>query len=206
MTEEQDRGPNGDDVAGDKQASGGSDEAPPADRPEDRLAALEAEKNDARERMLRIAAEFENFKKRSRKDQSEGEAKAREHVLRDMLEVIDNLERAVAVGEGADPRALQQGVQLVLRLFGSKLERYDVKPFEAKGQAFDPRVHDAISQVPTADAPPGSVVNEVQKGYRIGDRLLRPAMVSVAVAPPAAPPREAQNGSGDGSGGDPGNR
>ena len=106
-----------------------------------------------------------------------------------MLEVTDNLERAQRRGgEGADPKALQQGVQLVLRLFGSKLERYDVKPFEAKGQPFDPRLHDAISQVPTADAPPGSVVSEVQKGYRIGDRLLRPAMVVVAVAPPAAPP------------------
>ena len=145
--------------------------------------------------MLRIAAEFENYKKRVRKEQSEGEAKTRESVLRDMLEVIDNLERALAVGEGTDPKALQQGLQLVLRLFGNKLERYDVRPFEAKGQPFDPRLHDAISQVPTADAPPGSVVNEVQKGYRIGDRLLRPAMVAVAVAPPAPAPG-ATNGSG----------
>jgi molecular chaperone GrpE len=150
--------------------------------------------------MLRIAAEFENYKKRVRKEQTEGEAKARESVLRDMLEVIDNLERAAAVGDGIDPKALQQGVQLVLRLFGSKLERYDVKPFEAKGQPFDPRLHDAISQVPTGDAPPGSVVNEVQRGYRIGDRLLRPAMVSVAVAP-AGPARPATNGSGQGDGG-----
>ena len=197
MTEEQDRPADG---TGDGEA-GASDPAAaaapgPAAATSDRMATLEAEKNDARERMLRIAAEFENYKKRVRKEQSESEAKARESVIRDMLEVIDNLERAVAVGEGADPKALQQGVQLVLRLFGNKLERYDVKPFDAKGQAFDPRLHDAISQVPTADAPPGSVVNEVQKGYRIGDRLLRPAMVSVAVAPPAGPPREASNGSG----------
>lgn len=152
---------------------------------DDRLAALEAEKNDTRERMLRIAAEFENYKKRVRKEQSDAEVKSRESVLRDMLEVIDNLERAVSFTESPDPKALQQGVQLVLRLFQSKLERYDVKGFESKGQAFDPRIHDAISQVPTADAPPGSVVNEVQKGYRIGERLLRPAMVAVAVAPPA---------------------
>ena len=151
----------------------------------DRLATLEAEKNDARERMLRIAAEFENYKKRIRKEQSDNEAKVRESVLRDMLEIVDNLERAAAVGEGADPKALQQGVQLVVRLFGNKLERYDVRPFESKGQPFDPRLHDAISQVPSADAPPGSVVNEVQKGYKIGDRLLRPAMVAVAVAAPS---------------------
>jgi molecular chaperone GrpE len=90
-------------------------------------------------------------------------------------------------------------VALVLRLFQNKLDRYDVKPLDAKGQPFDPRLHDAISQVSTADAPPGSVLSEVQKGYKIGDRLLRPAMVVVAVAPspPAAP---AANGSGaDGS-------
>ena len=161
-------------AAGEGQASG-----------QDRLAALEAEKNEARERMLRIAAEFENYKKRVRREQSEAESKTRESVLRDILEVIDNLERAVAVSEGVDPKALKQGVELVLRLFQNKLERYDVKSFEAKGQPFDPRLHDAISQVPTADAPPGSVVNEVQKGYKVGDRLLRPAMVAVAVAPPA---------------------
>jgi molecular chaperone GrpE len=153
--------------------------------PEERVAALEVEKNDIRERMLRIAAEFENFKKRVRREQSEAEVKSRETVLRDILEVIDNLERAVSFSEASDPKALQQGVQLVLRLFQSKLERYDVKAFESKGQPFDPRVHDAISQVPTADAPPGAVVNEVQKGYRIGERLLRPAMVAVAVAPPS---------------------
>ena len=114
-------------------------------------------------------------------------------MLKDMLEVADNLERAAAAVEGApDIKALQQGVALVLRLFQSKLERYDVKPLEAKGQPFDPRLHDAISQVPSAEAPPGSVLNEVQKGYRIGDRLLRPAMVVVAVAPLRRPRRQAQ--------------
>lgn len=201
MTEEQDRGADGGNPAEDSGAAstGEGGPPPPASPPggqADRLTALEAEKKETHERMLRIAAEFENYKKRVRKEQSESEAKARESVLRDMLEVIDNLERAVAAGESTDAKALQQGVQLVLRLFGSKLERYDVKPFDAKGQPFDPRLHDAISQVPTADVPPGSVVNEVQKGYRIADRLLRPAMVSVAVAPPAPAPGSS-NGSGE---------
>jgi molecular chaperone GrpE len=164
-------------------------DAPAADAtaltPEQRLAALEVEKNETRDRMLRIAAEFENYKKRVRKEQTEAEVKVTERLLRDFLEVLDNLERAAAA-DSADPKVVQQGVQLVARLFQSKLERYEVKTFEAKGQAFDPRVHDAISQVPTADAPPGSVVSEVQRGYRIGERLLRPAMVVVAVAPPPA--------------------
>lgn len=182
------------DIGADGEGSAAEAEAGAASS-QDRVAALEAEKNEARERMLRIAAEFENFKKRTRREQADAEAKAKETVLRDMLEIVDNLERAVGFSENTDPKALVQGVQLVLRLFQNKLERYDVKPVEAKGQPFDPRLHDAISQVPTADAPPGSVVNEVQKGYRIGDRLLRPAMVAVAVAP--APPGGASQGSGD---------
>jgi molecular chaperone GrpE len=151
--------------------------------PEQRIAALETERNELRDRMLRIAAEFDNYKKRVRREQAENENKAREAVLRDLLEVADNLERALAVESSPDIKALQQGVTLVLRLFQNKLERYDVRPLEAKGQPFDPRLHDAISQVPSADAPPGSVLSEVQKGYRIGERLLRPALVVVAVAP-----------------------
>jgi molecular chaperone GrpE len=158
--------------------------------PNEKIALLEQERIDLRDRMLRIAAEFENYKKRIRREQTENENKARESVLKDLLEVADNLERAAAAVEGAsDIKALQQGVALVLRMFQSKLERYDVKPLDAKGQPFDPRLHDAISQVPSTEAPPGSVLSEVQKGYRIGDRLLRPAMVVVAVAPsPTAPP------------------
>jgi molecular chaperone GrpE len=162
----------------------GRPSGPPA-TPEERIAALEAEKVELRDRMLRIAAEFENWKKRSRREQTEAESKGREAVVRDMLEVIDNLERASAAATGGDPQGIQQGVQLVLRLFYSKLERYDVRPIEAKGTPFDPRMHDAISQVPTADVPPGTVISELQKGYKIGDRLLRPATVVVAIAPPA---------------------
>lgn len=167
-----------------------------ADSPQQRIAALEAERNDARDRMLRVAAEFENYKKRVRKEQADSENKARESVLRDVLEVADNLERAASVDERADFKSLQKGIELVNRLFQGKLERHDVRPFDSKGQPFDPRVHDAVSQLPTSEVAPGSVVSEVQKGYRIGDRLLRPALVVVAVAPPAAPaPDGAQGGS-----------
>jgi molecular chaperone GrpE len=168
----------------------------PNESPQQRIAALEAERNDARDRMLRVAADFENYKKRVRKEQAESESKARESVLRDVLEVADNLERAASVSETADFKSLQKGIELVNRLFQGKLERHEVRAFESKGQPFDPRIHDAVSQVPTADAPPGSVVSEIQKGYRIGDRLLRPALVVVAVAPPAPPsPDGAQGGS-----------
>jgi molecular chaperone GrpE len=164
----------------------------PADDPapvtlEERVAALEAERNEAKDRMLRVAAEFENWKKRARVTQAEAEAAARERVLRDVLEVADNLERATdAHAAGAkDAASVLKGVTLVLRLLQQKLERHEVRPFEAKGQVFDPRVHEAISRVESADVPAGAVAVELQKGYRIGDKLLRPAMVSVSTGPGA---------------------
>jgi molecular chaperone GrpE len=168
---------------------------------EERLAMLEAEKVELRDRMLRVAADFDNWKKRSRKELSDSEARAKEQVLRDFLEIVDNLERATAswgqgkdAGKEIDAKAIRDGVDLVLRQFRSKLERYQVKPLETKGAAFDPRVHEAISQMPAPDAKPGSVVHELQKGYLIGDRLLRPAMVVVAVAPPSPAPAEEASG------------
>jgi molecular chaperone GrpE len=168
-----------------------------------RVAALEAEK-----------AELDNYKKRARKEMSEHEAKARETILRDFLEVADNLERAIASwkeGGEKDVKSVRDGVELVLRLFKSKLERYSVTPFEAKGQPFDPRVHDVISQTPSTEATPGTVLHEVQKGYRAGERLLRPAAVVVASAPPVPPshtsrPDQERSADGPGVGGRRGHR
>ena len=138
-----------------------------------------------KDRMLRVAADFENWKKRARKEQTDAVATARESVLRDMLEIADNLERAQAQsGDGAvDGAAVMKGVSLVLRLFQQKLERYEVKPFEVTGQPFDPRVHEAVSRVESAEVPSGAVAAELQKGYRVGERLLRPALVSVSTGP-----------------------
>lgn len=156
--------------------------------PEERIALLEAEKAEMKDRMLRIAAEFENWKKRARKDQSDGEARAKEGVLRDFLEIVDNLERATASfgdGKESDAKSVRDGVDLVLRQARSKFERYQVRPVESVGQPFDPRVHEAISQAPSAEAKPGSILHELQKGYAIGEKLLRPAMVVVATAPVA---------------------
>jgi molecular chaperone GrpE len=163
--------------------------------PEERLAALAAERDELKDRMLRIAAEFENWKKRARKEQTDAVSEARERVLKDMLEVVDYLERAVgmqAAGNGAvDGAAVLKGVDLVLRLLKQKLERYEVRPFEAAGQPFDPRVHEAISRVEHPEIPAGSVAAELQKGYRVGERLLRPAMVSVSSGgKPTTPPSE----------------
>jgi molecular chaperone GrpE len=180
---------------------------------EERIAALTAERDEMKDRMLRIAAEFENWKKRARKEQEDAEAKVRESVLRDMLDVTDNLERAIGAygapaGQSAkeakkngaapapDGAAVLKGVELVLRLLQSKFERHGVKPIEATGQPFDPRLHEAISRVETTAVPAGHVASEMQRGYRIGERLLRPSMVAVAAAPATAAAQ------GDGSAGD----
>ena len=154
--------------------------------PVERIAALEAERNELKDRMLRIAAEFENWKKRARITQTEAEAAVRERVLRDVLDIADNLERATTLtgpGGAVDGPAILKGVTLVLRVLQQKLERHDVKPFDSKGEPFDPRVHEAISRVESADVPAGAVAVELQKGYRIGDKLLRAAMVSVSTGP-----------------------
>jgi molecular chaperone GrpE len=161
-------------------------ELPPA-TPEDRAAALAAERDEIKDRMLRIAAEFENWKKRARKEKDDAVAAARESVLRDMLEVSDNLERAASAHGTVDAAAVMKGISLVLRVFQQKLERYEVKPFEVAGQPFDPRVHEAVSRVESAEVPSGSVVTELQKGYRVGERLLRPALVSVSTGPKPQP-------------------
>ena len=166
-------------------------QVPQPPTPEERIAALETEKAEWRDRMLRIAADFDNWKKRSRKDLADSELRAKESVLRDFLEIADNLDRATThLGEGkeGDAKSIRDGVDLVLRQFRSKLERYQVKIIEAVGQPFDPRFHEAISQMPSADTTPGSVLQELQKGYTIGDKLLRPAMVVVAAAPLPPPP------------------
>jgi molecular chaperone GrpE len=203
MTENQDNTPATDQPAAapnsEAAVEGAPETAPPPElpppTPEERVTLLEAEKTELRDRMLRIAADFDNWKKRARKELADVEARSKEQVLRDFLEVVDNLERATASwtdGKEADPKAIRDGVDLVLRQSRSKLERYQVKPIESKGTPFDPRIHEAISQAPTPDAKPGSILHELQKGYLIGDRLLRPAMVVVAIAPPSSTPAESR--------------
>jgi molecular chaperone GrpE len=150
--------------------------APEAPSLEQRLAALEAEK-----------ADLDNYKKRIRNEMSEHETGTREAILSDFLEVADNLERAIASWERGGERnvkSIRDGVEMVLRLLRSKLARHSVTAIEAKGQPFDPRLHHAISQMSSNEVAPGAVLHEVQKGYRAGERLLRPATVVVASAPP----------------------
>jgi molecular chaperone GrpE len=157
----------------------------------EKIEALEKEKKETYERLLRAAADLDNLRKRTRKEIDDARTLAKEQVLKEILPGIDNLERALAVAAGGEGGAegIVEGVRLVLRQFQTALERVDVKSFDSVGQPFDPTRHEAISQIETTDHPPGTVAGEMQRGYTIGSRLLRPALVAVAKAPPP-PARE----------------
>jgi molecular chaperone GrpE len=164
---------------------------PELDQLKAKVTALEGEKKEQHNQLLRTAADFDNYRKRTRKEIEDARLKAREDVLREILPVVDNLERAVA--SATESSAVLDGVKLVLRQFGSALDKFEVKSFVAVGQPFDPMRHEAISQVETADHPPGTIATEMQKGYLMGGKLLRPAMVGVAKAPSAPPPAPAES-------------
>jgi molecular chaperone GrpE len=168
-------------------------EAPAQQDPMAELKAkLEAAEKDAKEnkdRWLRAAADLENTRKRTKREIEDAKIDSKFKVLKEMLPVVDNLERAIEhAGGGTEGdqnlRPIVDGVQLVLRQFTTAFERLEVTAIDAMGKPFDPNLHEAISQQ-ESDQPPGTVVQVLQRGYRAGDRLLRPALVVVAKAKPA---------------------
>jgi len=166
-----------------------------AESSDDKLVALEKEKQELYDRLLRTAADFDNYKKRARREMEEARLKSREEVLKEIFPGIDNLERAIAAAAGVEGAAgVIDGVKLVLRQFLSALERFDVRGFDSVGQPFDPARHEAISQIETTELPAGTVAAEMQRGYTMGNRLARPALVAVAKGPaqpePEEPPQE----------------
>ena len=157
---------------------------------EARIAAAEKEKKDNWDRYLRAAADLENLRKRQKRELDDARLESKGRVLKEMLPVVDNLERAIEHATSqAGTNPIVEGVQLVLRQFLTAFERLDVTPIEAGGQPFDPNLHEAISQQ-ESDSPPGTVVQVLQRGYKSGDRLLRPALVVVAKAKSAPAPAE----------------
>ena len=135
------------------------------------------------EKFLRVHAEFENFKKRMHKDQAEAMKYAQLPLLRDLTTVMDNLERAVEharKNSGTDLEGLVAGIELVIKQATDTFERFGMKRITAKGEAFDPTRHEAMAVVETTDAPENQVIEEVQAGYMLHDRVVRPAMVTVA--------------------------
>jgi len=148
------------------------------------LEARERELADSKDRYMRLYAEFENYKKRSQRDQLDYTKYATEKVIKDLLPVIDNLERAVSHAKSSHAdAAIVGGLDLIVRQFRDALVKSGVEPIEALGRAFDPAVHEALAQVETGDQEPDTVVEEAQRGYLLHGRVLRPSLVTVAKAP-----------------------
>jgi molecular chaperone GrpE len=133
-----------------------------------------------KDQLLRTAADFDNFRKRARKDVEDAQKKGLERALLEILPVSDNLERAIQAAGGAkDVGAIVEGVRMVLKMTEDALSRLGVERVSSVGQAFDPGLHEAVQQI-ESDAPAGTVVLEMVPGYRLGGKLLRAAMVAVA--------------------------
>jgi molecular chaperone GrpE len=147
------------------------------------LEAKEQESKSNYDRFLRQVAELENFKKRASREKEETIRFANESLVKDLLPIVDNLERAVSHAQGGgNGRPLVEGVEMVLKSMLDVLAKHGVTPVESKGQPFDPTKHEAMAQIPTEAQQPNTVVEEHQRGYMYKDRLLRPALVSVATS------------------------
>lgn len=176
----------------------GPDASAPAEPdPVEEVARLQAELAETTahydDLLLRERAELDNFKRRMQRDKLEAVRFAAEPLLRDVLPVVDNLERAVAHARDAEESsALVEGVEMVLRALSDVLEKHCVTRVAACGTPFDPGVHQAVAHVEDGAAEPNTVLDEHQSGYRFHDRLLRPAMVSVAKAPSEPQPDDGE--------------
>jgi molecular chaperone GrpE len=161
--------------------------APPADARDVQIAALTEEAGALKDRLLRLAAEMENTRKRFEREKAEASLYAASNFARDMLGVADNMGRALAAVSPevrADEVAanLLAGVELTERELLNVFQRHGIRKLETIGQKFDPNMHQALFELPTSEHPPGTVVQEMQAGYAVGERCLRPAMVGVAKA------------------------
>jgi len=151
----------------------------------EQLEAAQAERDEHREKWLRAEAELDNFRKRTRKEFEELRKFQALELARDILPALDNLERAVAAGEAAgNVEDLLQGIRMVSQQFRAILGRHAIEPIHAAGEPFDPNLHEAVQQIPTDEHPPMTVLEELELGYKIQDRVIRPSKVVVAVAPP----------------------
>ena len=163
--------------------------APASVAPVDPVAVITAERDKLKDQLLRTLADFDNYRKRSKREEQDATRRGREDVLRELLPVFDNLERAATYAKtGADTKAIADGVGMVLKLFEDTVTRLGGQRLKSVGQPFDPNIHEAIQQVESADHPAGIVAIELVPGYQLGERLLRPAMVAVSKGSPAAAP------------------
>jgi molecular chaperone GrpE len=171
------------------EAGAGPEDAPEADPRDLEIVKLKEEAGALRDRLLRTAADMDNLRKRAEREKAEATLYAATNFARDLLSVADNMSRALAAlpaeaREKADEatKNLLAGVELTERELLKVFERYNIRKVETVGAKFDPNFHQALFEMPTKDHPPGTVVQEMQSGFAIGERCLRPAMVGVAKA------------------------
>jgi molecular chaperone GrpE len=154
------------------------------------LARVEDERDQYLDALMRLKAEFDNYRKRTERDRQAVVTAAQSEVVRGLLPVMDNLERAVAaLGDRGDE--IFAGLEMVRGQLAGLLAAHGVEEIDATGHPFDPNVHEAVAQVPSAEHPDGAVVQVIEKGYRISDQVLRPSRVVVAAGPPP-PPEDAE--------------
>jgi molecular chaperone GrpE len=150
----------------------------------DEVETLQKERDELVDTLQRVQAEFDNFRKRAAREQQSLVARAHERLVKELLPVLDDLERALEAAEAHEEAKLEEGVALVARSFADALRREGLQEVETDGK-FDPHVHEALLSQPS-DAEEGAVIEVIQKGYRLGDRVLRPARVVVAAPKPEA--------------------
>jgi len=151
---------------------------------EKQLAQAKSEAEDYKDRWIRVSADFQNFRKRVMQERIEAYNKGKEDAVLALLPVLDNMERALAsLSENADLNAFKQGLELIVRLFRESLKRLDVEPIPTEGQKFDPFYHEAFERVEREDVEEGLILGEVERGYKMGGKVIRPAKVKVAVKP-----------------------
>jgi molecular chaperone GrpE len=143
---------------------------------------LRRERDEYHDRWLRKSAEFDNYRKRIERERREQADQAVVDLLHELLLVVDDFDRALTVDAGGEDDAYRKGVELIHAKLHDLLKKSGVKPFESLGAGFDPNIHQAVMQETSPDHREGEVIGELRKGYMMGDRLLRPAMVKVAKA------------------------
>jgi len=168
----------------DRDRQGEETPAPEAERLQQALEAKTREVESLQDRNLRLMAEFDNARKRAVREREEHIRFANESLIRELLPVLDNFDRALQAAKG-DPAAaaVTAGIELIQRELLRVLEKFGVATFSSVGQPFDPERHEAVARVQTAKQPEMTVIEETARGYTLGGRVLRPAMVTVAMAP-----------------------
>ena len=146
---------------------------------EDKTAALEAQLQEKNDRILRLQADFENFRRRTAKEKEELAAVITQNLLTDLLPLLDNFERAMAV-EQSDVEAFQKGVEMIFTQLREVMEKHGLENVEAEGVPFDPNIHQAVMRVENPDVEDGMITQVLQKGYQAKGRVIRPAMVQGA--------------------------